>query len=262
MLAAIGAKIDLREADFESLKARIREGDVEYLDLVPILQDLLATAASDVREAIKDEIDAAGVRSLIVGAGVLAATLLSILFPPLILAVAAFQIYQGYEQFQKGESYLLGTGANDVFTPEQQEGAGGMMAGGIVNMGMGAVVLGTSVVPVTDWAATSVVIRSDIAIANRLATRALNGPVPEAELLALRERGLFGCAGEGWLDLRGQTLLYRGQAAPTEEILSPLARAGRARVTEPLRHPQGPGADGRADRRLHGKVQLRAGAAL
>ena len=224
LLAAIDARIAQRESDCEELKARIRSGDVEYLDLAPILQDLLATAAPEVRDEIRDEIEAAGVRSIVVGVGVLAATLLSIVFPPLALAVAAFQIYQGYEQFQKGENYLLGTGANDVFTPEQQESAGGMMAGGIVNMGMGAVALGTSVAPVTDWAATSVLIKSDISIANGLATRSLSGPIPEVELLALRERGLFGRAAEGWLDLRGQTLLYRGQGALTEEILSPLAR--------------------------------------
>jgi hypothetical protein len=65
---------------------------------------------------------------------------------------------------------------------------------------------------------------SDMRAAQRLVTRAASGPIPEAELMQLAQRGLVGRAAHGYLDWRGYQMLYRGQGAATSEILSSLAQ--------------------------------------
>ena len=74
-------------------------------------------------------------------------------------------------------------------------------------------------------AATRAITSSDLAIAQRLAQRALAGPIPEAELLQLQQPGLVGRLGQGWANARDFQVLYRGQGAATSEILSPVARS-------------------------------------
>ena len=70
-----------------------------------------------------------------------------------------------------------------------------------------------------DMAATRAITTSDLAIAQRLAQRALAGPVPETELLALQQPGLVGRTALRWADM--------------EAIPSPLSRSDLRHVRDP-----------------------------
>ncbi len=229
--ATIYANIDKRAADYAELKDAIANGKVDYLQLGPVLKSLLAIAPADIQQAVQDDIDERQIEAYITIGGTIALALLSILIPPLGLAVAAIGFAQGYGQAQQGYQYALGTGANDVFTREQQDQAGELMASGVLNMGMSAAAFGAQLpgaakwtAGAADWAASRVIVQSDIKAAQSIAERALQGPVTEAEILELQQRGLVTRAAMKWTDMRGFKILYRGQAVPTEEILSPLAR--------------------------------------
>jgi hypothetical protein len=141
------AKIAQRHSDYAELSARIADGQVNYLQLGPVLQDLLAAADAEVRRAVADDQAAEQVWSTVKIGATLILTLLSLVFPPAGVALAAVQLATGYQSFQQGYSYQLGTGANDVFSREQQNAAGAMMAGGLVDITQALVVLGSA------WAA-------------------------------------------------------------------------------------------------------------
>jgi hypothetical protein len=108
------------------------------------------------------------------------------------------------------------------------------MASGIANMTMAAIAAAAVTPHVLDMAATRAIVASDLAIARRLAQRSLLGPIPEAELLQLEQAGLVGRLGHGWANLRKFQVLYRGQGAPTADILSPAARARGVRSSTAL----------------------------
>jgi hypothetical protein len=93
-------------------------------------------------------------------------------------------------------------------------------------MAMAATVFASAAPGALDMAATRAITSSDLAVAQRLAQRALAGPIPETELLQLQQPGLVGRLGQGWAELRNFQILYRGQGAATSEILSPIARSG------------------------------------
>ena len=230
--AVILEKIDGRISDYGKLQNAIADGDVEYLDLVPILHDLLSTAEPDIRRAVQDEIDWRETKAWLTFGVVLIATLLSFVFPPLGLALAAYQIYSGHTQFQMGRNYMRGRGANDVFTREQQMSGDEMMAMGIFNMGMGAAAFLGSALPVADWSATQLAIRGDLQLAKTLAARA--GTISEAELMQLARSGLVRRISHGYLDWRGYRILYRGQGAPSSELLSPLAQQGGLEASQEM----------------------------
>jgi uncharacterized protein DUF4157 len=223
------ANIERRHNDYETLKQRIANGRVSYLHLAPILDALLPQADADVRERVQYRRTHRTAWETFVEAFTTIISLLSILFPPLILVAAPLQFYFGYQSFQTGYNYMLGTGANNVFSREQQEMAGGLMATGAFNMGMAAVTFAASARPVADWSATRVAVMSDRAIDAAIRARAaqLQGPVPANEIAALAaQRGLAGRTAHGYLSWRGYQILYRGQGAPTSQIQSPLAREG------------------------------------
>jgi hypothetical protein len=232
--ATIMAKIDVRRSNYAELSERIAAGEISYLQLGPVLQDLLPMADADVRRAVQDDIDRERIWSYIKIGGTLILALLSILFPPLGLAMAAIQFSSGYESYRQGENFYLGTGAGNVFTRAQQDTAGTLMASGIVNMAMATAVLAATTPGVLDMAATRAITSSDLAIARSLGQRALSGPIAEAELLQLQQPGLVGRLAHGWADLRQFQVLYRGQGAPTSAIVSPVARQGGVGASQRL----------------------------
>ncbi len=76
-----------------------------------------------------------------------------------------------------------------------------------------------------DRLATYGVSSSDIALTKVLAQQAAQQPLTAIEAQRiLQSRGLFTQASRWWLDRRGVVVLYRGQEAATQQILSPLAR--------------------------------------
>ena len=219
-------RLDQRRRDYAELSARIGDGEISYLQLGPILQDLLPLADAEVRQAVQDDITSEQVWSIVkIGATIILA-LLSFLIPPLALAVATLQFHAGYGSYQQGNLYRLGAGANNVFTRDHQDSAGPLMASGIFNMAAATAVFASAAPGAMDMAATRAITSSDLAIAQRLAQRAMTGPIPEAELLQLQQPGLVGRMGHGWANLRDFQVLYRGQGGATGEILSPMARSG------------------------------------
>jgi len=222
--ATIMARIDMRKADYETLKRRIDNGSVSYLDLGPVLSALLPMADADVRKEVKDEQDWEHTKAILTIGATLIASLLSILFPPLMLAVAAVQFAGGAESASRGYSYKLGTGADDVFSRQQQDMADQLIASGVLNMAMAAAVFAQSTPGALDWSANRIITASDVSIAQNIARRALSGPVSEAELLQLQQQGLVTRLAQRWTSYRGYQILYRGQSAASSEILSPIAR--------------------------------------
>jgi uncharacterized ParB-like nuclease family protein len=222
--ARILAKIDQRRADYAELSWRIGDGQISYLQLGPVLQDLLNLADSEVRAAVQADIDSEHRWAILKIGGTIILALLSMLFPPLALAMAALQFSSGLDMYRQGHLYSLGTGANNVFTREQQDSGQGMMIAGAFSMATAVGVFATAAPGAIDMAATRAITSSDLAIAQRLAQRALSGPIAESELLQLQQPGLVGRLGQGWADARGFQVLYRGQGAATSEIVSPIAR--------------------------------------
>ncbi|MBG0737932.1 DUF4157 domain-containing protein [Paeniglutamicibacter antarcticus] len=220
------AKLDHRRWSYAELIRRIANGDISYLQLGPVLQDLLPSTDAEVQQAVKDDIASEHRWSILKIAGTIILALLSILFPPLVLALAAIQFTQGYNTFKTGSAYNLGIGANSVFTRDQQDSGTAMMASGVFNMTMAAVTVAGAAPGLLDTAATRAITTSDLAVAARLGQRALQGPIPEAELLLLQQPGLVGRVALRWADMRQFQVLYRGQTAATAEILSPVARSG------------------------------------
>jgi hypothetical protein len=153
LLADISSRITQRQADYLEFSRRIGEPHFDYLQLRPIVGELLPVADADVRQAVQDAIAAAEawetVESIAVGAATIGLLLLAI-FPPtsaigvggalaLAGAVSAHQVYSGFESYEQGRLYALGRGAHDVLDPSQQEAADSLMAVGALNMVMGSI---------------------------------------------------------------------------------------------------------------------------
>jgi hypothetical protein len=217
-------RLDRRRGDYAELGRLIAKGEISYLQMLPILQDLLPMADAEVRQAVEDDIASERRWSYIRIGGTIILALLSLLFPPLAIVVGAIGYEQGRESFQQGYAYHLSTGTTNVFTREQQDAAIGLMLSGLATMAMSAVSIAMTTPGLLDMAATRAITASDLAIARGLAQRAMTGPIPEAELLALQQPGLVGRLGLKWADLRKFQILYRGQAEALPEILSPVAR--------------------------------------
>jgi hypothetical protein len=162
LMADISRRITQRQADYREFSRRISAADFDYLQLRPIVRELLPLADADVRKAVEQAIKNAEtwetVEKIVVGAAAIGLLLLTI-FPPtsaigiggalaLGTAMGAHQIYRGYQSYEQGRLYSLGRGAHDVLDPAQQEAAESLMAIGALNMIMGTVgvasgVLGT-----------------------------------------------------------------------------------------------------------------------
>jgi hypothetical protein len=143
----IRAAMAQRSRDYGELIGKIQSGDLGYEHFAPIIADLLTTADPEVHAAIRDEMDShrfwSRVEAVVVGVMTVAALLLAI-FPPTspagVAALAALEVTlgtygltQGVQQMNTGSAYSLGTGANDVFTREQQQSGGFMMITGFVS---------------------------------------------------------------------------------------------------------------------------------
>ena len=221
--ADILAKIDQRRREYATLDYLIGSGDINYLQLGQILTEQLALTDAEVRQAVQDEMATEHTWSIIkIGATVILA-LLSLVFPPLTLALAAVQFASGMDQFKTGQAYSLGTGGG-VFTREQEDSGAALQLAGVLNMAMATVAFASAAPGAVDFAATRAITGSDLAIASRLAQRAQLGPIPEAELAALQQPGLVGRMAQRWANFRDFQVLYRGQGAATSEIVSPVAR--------------------------------------
>lgn len=144
--ATLVENIEKRRRDYAELGARIAAGDITYLQLTPIFNALLPQADPDVQQAVRDEIRQEQILAVLTIGGVLILTLLSFVFPPLALALAAIQLVQGYGEYQTGKSYLMGHGAG-VFSREQEDSAGALMASGTVNMAMAVATIAMAAVP-------------------------------------------------------------------------------------------------------------------
>ncbi|MCF2149245.1 hypothetical protein IQ276_023015 [Desmonostoc muscorum LEGE 12446] len=153
---AILAQIDQRQSDYLELMTMIANGDREYLEFAPILQELLPIASPAVREVIQAEIDAEQdqnlLEAIIVGVATLGLLLLTI-FPPstaigiaglaaLEVGLGAHAIASGMESFDQGYAYNLATGADDVYSREQQQSGGSMMFGGFISIVTGPLMMG------------------------------------------------------------------------------------------------------------------------
>ncbi|EMI21999.1 hypothetical protein RMSM_01076 [Rhodopirellula maiorica SM1] len=149
VLAAIAQRI----ADYEALMQRISEPDFDYLELRPIVRDLLIVASEQVRNRVNGEIASAEswetVKNIAVGLAALG-TLVLIVFPPTSAlgaagavaiegGLAAYGVVSGIESVEKGSLYSLGQGANDVFDPEQQDAARVLQGMGYLSVGLSAV---------------------------------------------------------------------------------------------------------------------------
>ncbi len=153
LLTDISIRIAQRQADYQEFSRRIDDPDFDYLQLRPIVRDLLPLADPDVREAVESAIASAEtwetIKSIAVGAATIGLLILTI-FPPtsalgiagaLALggAVASYQVYQGIQGYELGRLYSLGRGAHDVLDPAQQEAADSLMAIGALNIILGSV---------------------------------------------------------------------------------------------------------------------------
>jgi hypothetical protein len=148
---AIVAAIEQRQKDFGELIQKIQNGDVGWEFFAPIISSLLPSADPEVRAAIQKEMDDKAfwdrVEQVVVGTLTALALILTI-FPPTTAAGLAFLgaleislgiygVQKGQEMIELGTAYGLATGADDVFTRQQQESADGMVFGGFVSMAGG-----------------------------------------------------------------------------------------------------------------------------
>ena len=151
LLAFILARIEARREAFANFAAHIDDPDFNYLDLRPIVRDLLPLQDAEVRSLIQGEMQAMEEwehRKSILMWGVALGLLLLTIFPPTSAigiagvaavegAMAAYAVTAGLDSIQEGYWLSQTTGASNVTDPEQQEAAGMMIATGLF-----AVVLG------------------------------------------------------------------------------------------------------------------------
>lgn len=158
LVSDIAQRISARQASYREFSRRIDAPGFDYLELRPIVRDLLLLTDAEVRRAVEDEIASAErwsiVESIVVGIASIGVLLLAI-FPPtsvigvagavaLTTAVSAHQVYRGYQTYQQGELYSLARGADDVIDREQQDAAGALMAIGALNLVLGSIGLASS----------------------------------------------------------------------------------------------------------------------
>lgn len=158
LVSDIAQRINARQASYREFSRRIDAPGFDYLELRPIVRDLLLLTDAEVRRAVEDEIASAErwsiVESIVVGIATIGVLLLAI-FPPtsvigvagavaLTTAVSAHQVYRGYQSYQQGELYSLARGADDVIDREQQDAAGALMAVGALNLVLGSIGLSSS----------------------------------------------------------------------------------------------------------------------
>ncbi len=168
LLAYINTHLQQRKADYRGLINRIHEGDVDPMTFRPVVDWLLPLADAEVLQAIEDERESEEtwetVREVVIGVATIGLLIIAIAFPPsavlaggitagevtavtglgLGLGLAPSQIQTGMEQVQEGYNLALGTGANDVFYPEQQRQADQLLASGVFNLVLGTLVLSGS----------------------------------------------------------------------------------------------------------------------
>jgi len=155
--ADILSRIDRRQSDYLKLMGQISAGDHDYLEFQPILQDLRPLADADVQQAVADEIKAKQrkgiIESILVGIATIGLLLLTIFPPTTAIGVAGlaaleaglgtYAVVKGAEMFDQGYAYSLATGANDVYTREQQSSGGAMMLMGFINVVTGPLMMYT-----------------------------------------------------------------------------------------------------------------------
>ncbi|MCB1928970.1 MAG: DUF4157 domain-containing protein [Rhodocyclaceae bacterium] len=149
--------IDVRRQGFKQLIRKIDAGDVEYHHFAPIIRDFLPLQLADVRQAIQDEMDSEARRALaeaiVVGIFSVIA-LIAVFFPPttalglatlgaIEVGLAAHALYRGAQMMDTGETYRLGTGADDVFSESQQASSGRLAASGLLSI-LGGLAFGLS----------------------------------------------------------------------------------------------------------------------
>jgi hypothetical protein len=158
LMADITSRISRRLADYQEFSRRIDASDFDYLQLRPLVRDLLPLADPDVRQAVQDAIRAAErrekIESIVVGGATIALLLLAV-FPPtsaigvagalaLAGAVGAHQIYRGVQEYEQGHLYSLARGTQGVLDPGQIEAADSLMAIGALNIVLGSIGVATS----------------------------------------------------------------------------------------------------------------------
>ena len=159
------SNIESRRAKYAYLRSLIDAGKVPYLELCPVVDELLPTTNAKVRglvlfEKARKDAERKMLDILImIGAAIL---LLAFLFPPLGLAigsgalllisglVSAGMIGTGMQDFRRGTQWELGTGAG-VYSPEQEAMAGSLKAMGAMNIVMGAVGLVATGISAFKW---------------------------------------------------------------------------------------------------------------
>ncbi|MCX9012822.1 MAG: DUF4157 domain-containing protein, partial [Candidatus Methanoperedens sp.] len=141
-------RIAQRREDYLALMQMIGRGEVGYEYFAPIIRDILPLADPDVKTAILKEMDSkkfwALVETIVVGVATVALLLLTIFPPTTALGIAglgalevgfgAYALAKSPEMITTGSAYMLGTGANDVFTPEQQDSGALLIFGGFLNL--------------------------------------------------------------------------------------------------------------------------------
>lgn len=141
-----------------------------------------------------------------------------------------------------GKSALAGAATNVSLRASQDIGRGSVSAPSLYffDAGSGAILgyvvpggirlIGQAGTRSLDSLAAYGLSNSDLAVARLLHQAA---PVnADAARRILMQRGMAGKISRWWLDHRGQIVLYRGQNAPTEAILSPMARTSGVTASE------------------------------
>lgn len=246
-------------ADIGGTQKKLDDGKLELLDLKPVHAQLTGGAvrgpsAMDWSGRLSKSIADDMVRDHDFNNALLAlglegaATALFLLAP--LTGGASFYLLLAGTAVLGGKAYLsaqtydaLAQASKTSITPgtklvgeDQVERARRAMEADKIAVTLAAIAVGTSaaaaaigaiggpVLLLADKAATRAIVASDLEIARTLAQRSLSGPIPEAELLALQEVGLVTRVAQRWANYRNFQVLYRGQAAPTGPILSPVAR--------------------------------------
>jgi uncharacterized protein DUF4157 len=154
--ARVVAAIERRRSNYAELYGIISAPGYDYVKLQPVLKSLLPLQPPEIQGAIQSELraraEAAEDEALLMW-GVTLVVLLLTIFPPtapigiaLGYAMAGYGLYQGYEAIKEAQTLSLATGTSDVFSKEQQEAAGGLLAMGALNIVLSALHLGSGAV--------------------------------------------------------------------------------------------------------------------
>lgn len=148
-LAAIASRSN-QMADF---KTRVQQPDYDFLQLTPMVQAMIGSADADTRIMIRTAQESAAsdvVTRFLVELGLSVAALLLTIYPPttafgigLGLGLAVSQFEQGMTSYRQGTDIIAGSGAG-VFSPEQEQAAGQMVAMGAMSMLLSVVDVGSS----------------------------------------------------------------------------------------------------------------------